>query len=132
MCLSNLPMAQEDVRNWVAKVVIDALKQGASQGLLQELEEAQPGAVAPPSAALSRLLMTMLVHADEQPRATRTYVYRDSNEQMFRILKVRLPCHQGPITDESLQSGTLWPRCHAKGRLVKGARCKALDQGRRA
>ena len=88
------------MRNWVAKVVIDALRQGASQGLLQEPEEAQPGAGAPPSAALSRLLMTMLVHADEQPRATRTYVYRDSNEQMFRILQVRLAGQGRPLADE--------------------------------
>ena len=72
----------------MGKVVIDALKQGASQGLLQEPEEAAPGTVAPPPLALSRLIMTMLVHADDRPRHTRTYVYRDSNEQMFRILKV--------------------------------------------
>ena len=94
--IDRLAVAQEDVRNWVAKVLIDTLRQGASQGLLQEPEESQPGAVAPPSAALTRLLMTMLVHADEQPRATRTYVYRDSNEQMFRILKV-----SGPIIADS-------------------------------
>ena len=83
------------MRNWVAKVLIDALRQGASQGLLQEPEEAHAGALAPHSAALTRLLMTMLVHADEQPRATRTYVYRDSNEQTFRILKVSVPYNTG-------------------------------------
>ena len=101
-------MPQEDVRNWVAKVMIDALKQGASQGLLQEPEETARGAVAAPSIALTRLLMTMLMHADKQPRHTRTYVYRDSNEQMFRILKVSILNKRVTITAGHQQSRFSW------------------------
>ena len=34
----------------------------------------------------------MLLQADTPPRATRTYVYRDSNEQIFNILLVGPAC----------------------------------------
>ena len=93
--------------------MIAALKQGAGQGLLQEPDEAQPGAMAAPSAALTRLLMTMLVHADGAPRTTRTYVYRDSNEQMFRILKVSASSPQGGVIGFVLAT-VLRQRHHSK------------------
>ena len=95
-------MSQEDVRNWVAKIMIDALKQGASQGMLLEPEETAPGGVAPLSVALTGLISAMLMLADNQPRVTRTYVFRDSNEQMFRILKVQHSPPRGSRASQKL------------------------------
>ena len=88
-------MLQEEIRTWVANVIMDALKQGFSQNLLLEPEDPQSGLVpAPgsPSTHLERFLYAMLLQADMPPRATRTYVYRDSNEQIFNILLVSLAC----------------------------------------
>lgn len=101
-------MSQEDVRTWVAKIMIDALKQGASQGMLLEPEETAPGGVAPLSVALTGLISAMLMLADNQPRVTRTYVFRDSNEQMFRILKVSTPHRGAPGQARSCQCVKIW------------------------
>ena len=84
---------QEEIRTWVANVIMDALKQGFSQNLLFEPEDPQSGLVplpGTPSTHLERFLYAMLLHADMPPRATRAYVYRDSNEQIFNILQVVL------------------------------------------
>lgn len=88
-------MLQEEIRAWVANVIMDALKQGFSQNLLFEPEDLQSGLVpspGTPSTHLERFLYAMLLQADTPPRATRTYVYRDSNEQIFNILLVRPAC----------------------------------------
>ncbi len=88
------PATQDDVRTWVARVLVDVLRQGVSQGLLLEPEDAQAGAagaaMAPQLFMLGRLLMTMLHCAEQQPRATRTYIFRDSNQEIFQILQVPL------------------------------------------
>lgn len=88
------PLLQDDVRLWVAKVLVDVLRQGVSQGLLTEPEETQVGgagaAMAPQFFMLGRMLMTMLHCAEQQPRATRTYIFRDSNQEIFQILQVPL------------------------------------------
>lgn len=79
----------------MANVIMDALKQGFSQNLLFEPEDPQSGLVpspGTPSTHLERFLYAMLLHADMPPRATRTYVYRDSNEQIFHILQVVPAC----------------------------------------
>ena len=90
-------LLQDDVRMWVAKVLVDVLRQGVSQGLLTEPEEAQVGgagaAIAPQFFMLGRMLMTMLHCAEQQPRATRTYIFRDSNQEIFQILQVPLVKH---------------------------------------
>ena len=87
-------LLQDDVRMWVAKVLVDVLRQGVRQGLLTEPEEAQVGgagaAMAPQFFMLGRMLMTMLHCAEQQPRATRTYIFRDSNQEIFQILQVPL------------------------------------------
>lgn len=87
-------LLQDDVRMWVAKVLVDVLRQAVSQGLLTEPEEAQAGgagaAMAPQFFMLGRMLMTMLHCAEQQPRATRTYIFRDSNQEIFQILQVPL------------------------------------------
>ena len=79
---------------WVAKVLVDVLRQGVSQGLLTEPEEVQVGvaeaAMAPQFFMLGQMLMTMLHCAEQQPRATRTYIFRDSNQEIFQILQVPL------------------------------------------
>ena len=88
-------MLQEEIRTWVADVIMDALKQGFSQNLLFEPEDPQSGLLlspGTPSTHLERFLYAMLLHADMPPRATRAYVYRDSNEQIFNILQVVLAC----------------------------------------
>lgn len=90
----------------MANVIVDALRQSASQGLLQEAapEDALPGvpggplAGVPPSALVGRLLLDILAAADQQPRTTRTYIFRDSNEQMFLILRVLSPWLPPPAT----------------------------------
>ena len=92
-------MMQVEIRTWVANVIMDALKQGFSQNLLFEPEDPQSGLVpspGTPSTHLERFLYAMLLHADMPPRATRTYVYRDSNEQIFNILQVVPACASSP------------------------------------